>query len=43
LPAADLLILLPYPFIVWSADELWRFLRRRADSRRQHYAPTYQG
>ena len=42
LPAADLLILLPYPFIVWGADELWRFLRRRADSRRQQYAPTPQ-
>jgi len=40
LPAADLLILLPYPFIVWGADEVWRFLRRRADSRRQQYAPN---
>lgn len=36
LPASDLLILLPYPFIVWGADELWRYLMRRADSRRQH-------
>ena len=42
LPAADLLILVPYPFIVWGADELWRFLRRRADSKPQQCAPTPQ-
>ncbi len=36
LPATDLLILLPYPFIVWGADEVWRYLLRRSDSRRQH-------
>jgi calcium-translocating P-type ATPase len=35
LPASDLLILLPYPFIVWGADEIWRYLLRRSDSRRQ--------
>jgi magnesium-transporting ATPase (P-type) len=35
LPATDLLILLPYPFIVWGADEVWRYLLRRSDSRRQ--------
>ncbi len=42
LPASDLLILLPYPFIVWGADELWRYLLRRADSRRQHRAVPLQ-
>ena len=35
LPAGDLLILLPYPVIVWGADELWRYLRRRSEARRQ--------
>ncbi len=34
LPAGDLLILLPYPFIVWGADELWRYLMRRFETRR---------
>jgi len=34
LPASDLLILLPYPVIVWGADELWRYLMRRFESRR---------
>ena len=29
LPPADLLILLPFPFIVWGADEARRYLRRR--------------
>jgi magnesium-transporting ATPase (P-type) len=29
LPAQDLVILLPYPFIVWGADELRRWLIRR--------------
>jgi calcium-translocating P-type ATPase len=28
LPASDLLLLLPYPFIVWGADELLRYLLR---------------
>ena len=28
-PARDLLILLPFPFIVWGADELRRYLIRR--------------
>ncbi len=36
LPATDILLLLPYPFIVWGADEAWRYLLRRSDSRRQH-------
>jgi magnesium-transporting ATPase (P-type) len=29
LPARDILFLLPYPFIVWGADELRRYLMRR--------------
>ncbi len=29
LPLGDLLLLLPYPFIVWGADELRRYLIRR--------------
>jgi len=29
LPLSDLLLLLPYPFIVWGADELRRYLIRR--------------
>ncbi|MEU9047791.1 MULTISPECIES: HAD-IC family P-type ATPase [unclassified Kitasatospora] len=33
LPASDLLILLPYPFIVWGADELRRYLIRRRTRR----------
>src|SRR5438067_13482896 len=32
LPASDLLFLLPYPFIVWGADELRRHLIRRHNS-----------
>ena len=32
LPARDLLILLPFPFIVWGADELRRYLVRRAEA-----------
>jgi hypothetical protein len=28
LPVTDLLILLPFPFIVWGADELRRYLVR---------------
>jgi calcium-translocating P-type ATPase len=31
LPAADLLILLPFPFVVWGADELRRYLLRRRE------------
>ncbi len=34
LPAEDLLILLPFPFVVWGADELRRYLARRAEARR---------
>jgi magnesium-transporting ATPase (P-type) len=29
LPGSDLVLLLPYPFIVWGADELRRFIMRR--------------
>jgi calcium-translocating P-type ATPase len=36
LPATDLLILLPYPLIVWGADELWRYLLRRSESRHKY-------
>ncbi len=42
LPATDLLILLPYPFIVWGADEVWRYLLRRSDSMRQHRTAPLQ-
>jgi magnesium-transporting ATPase (P-type) len=31
LPAQDVLFLLPYPFIVWGADELRRWFMRRRD------------
>jgi hypothetical protein len=31
LPLRDLVLLLPYPFIVWGADELRRWLLRRGD------------
>ena len=33
LPPSDLLILLPFPFIVWGADELRRYLMRRWSDR----------
>jgi hypothetical protein len=33
LDASDLLILLPFPFIVWGADELRRDVRRRRRAR----------
>jgi magnesium-transporting ATPase (P-type) len=32
LPARDLLFLLPYPFLVWGADELRRYLLRRREA-----------
>ncbi|KAB8181791.1 HAD-IC family P-type ATPase [Nonomuraea phyllanthi] len=34
LPVSDLLLLLPYPFIVWGADESRRYLIRRRARRR---------
>lgn len=37
LPPRLLLVTLPFPFIVWGADELRRYLVRRSD-RRQHAA-----
>jgi magnesium-transporting ATPase (P-type) len=35
LPATDLLLVLPFPFIVWGADELRRWLLRRDERRRE--------
>ena len=35
LPPQLLLVTLPFPFIVWGADEIRRYLLRRHDSRRQ--------
>ena len=32
IPLEDLLLLLPFPFIVWGADELRRWLLRRHDA-----------
>jgi len=29
LPARDLLVLVPFPLIVWGSDELWRWRRRK--------------
>jgi magnesium-transporting ATPase (P-type) len=40
LPAHDLLFLLPYPFIVWGADELRRWLLRRHSRRGSLLAPS---
>jgi hypothetical protein len=40
LPAKDLLIVAPFPFIVWGADELRRWLVRRG-SRRPGF-PTHR-
>jgi magnesium-transporting ATPase (P-type) len=31
LDAATLLLVTPFPLVVWAADELWRWRRRRAD------------
>jgi calcium-translocating P-type ATPase len=42
LPPSDLLLLLPYPFIVWGTDELLRYLLRRSDQRRADRRPTAQ-
>jgi calcium-translocating P-type ATPase len=39
LGAAELLFLLPFPFIVWGADEIWRW-RRRTTSRESIGAAT---
>jgi magnesium-transporting ATPase (P-type) len=40
LPARDLAFLLPYPFIVWGADELRRWLLRRHEVRALQVSPT---
>jgi magnesium-transporting ATPase (P-type) len=41
LPAVDLLVLLPFPFIVWGADELRRYLLRHWRKRAENLAtPT---
>ncbi len=39
LPARDVLFLLPYPFIVWGADELRRWIVRRTTTRVSRHAP----
>ena len=39
LPLHDLALLLPYPFIVWGADELRRWVIRRHDRPAVHGAP----
>jgi len=33
LPAMDIVLVLPFPFIVWGADELRRWLVRRRETR----------
>jgi calcium-translocating P-type ATPase len=38
LPPRDLVLLLPYPFIVWGADELRRWVVRRRDATRARAA-----
>jgi hypothetical protein len=40
LPPQLLLITVPFPFIVWGADEIRRYLLRRHDSRRQAGGPV---
>jgi calcium-translocating P-type ATPase len=45
LPAKDLLLVVPFPFIVWGADELRRWLVRRSERRsefRTRPAPSRQ-
>jgi Cation transporting ATPase, C-terminus len=39
LPAKELLLVVPFPFIVWGADELRRLWRRRSAHRRSR-SPT---
>jgi len=38
LPPQLLLIIVPFPFIVWGADEIRRYLLRRHDSRHAAHA-----
>jgi calcium-translocating P-type ATPase len=40
LPPADLLLLVPYPFIVWGADELLRYFLRRTGRHRREPSPS---
>jgi magnesium-transporting ATPase (P-type) len=42
LPARDVLFLLPYPFIVWGADELRRWIHRRGTARAARQGPLPQ-
>ena len=42
LPARDVLFLLPYPFIVWGADELRRWILRRGTARPARQGPLPQ-
>ncbi|HEY7255737.1 MAG TPA: cation-transporting P-type ATPase [Solirubrobacterales bacterium] len=39
LPAKDLLLVAPFPFIVWGADELRRWLLRRSERRSEYPRP----
>ncbi|MBS4729288.1 cation-transporting P-type ATPase [Mycobacterium sp. SM1] len=42
LPAGDLVLLLPYPVIVWGADEMWRYWLRRSDEKRRRRGAPVQ-
>jgi calcium-translocating P-type ATPase len=42
LPARDLLFLLPYPLVVWGADELRRWMVRRREGSRTRVPPDPQ-
>lgn len=42
LPARDLLFLLPYPLVVWGADELRRWIVRRREGSRTRVPPDPQ-
>jgi hypothetical protein len=39
LPAKDLLLVAPFPFIVWGADELRRYLVRRNERKPEFPSP----
>lgn len=40
LPPADLLVLVPFPFVVWGADEFRRYLLRRSHDRGANHVGT---
>ena len=40
---AELLFLLPFPFVVWGADEMWRWRRRRCRTTRGGAATVLGG